>query len=274
MAAPITERFVEIDRIRIRLRERAGEGVPAVFVHGNPTQSGDWIPFLEAIDGPAIAPDLPGFGRSDRPPPGVFDASIGAYARFCRRLLDELAPDGCKLVAHDWGSVALVAAQRDPGAIDRLVAINAVPLHAGYRWHWIARLWRRRGLGELFNATATRAATARLLRLARAGRRPMPPELVDMVWDNFSSGSGPAILALYRSADPDVLGAAGERLRDLSCPALVVWGAEDPYLSIAEARWYADTLPEARLELVPGAGHWPWVDQPSVVGMVTDFLAN
>lgn len=274
MTTPITERFVEIDGIRILLRETTGSGTPTIFVHGNPTQSGDWIRFLEAAEGPAIAPDLPNFGRSDRPPPGAFDASIGAYGRFCERLLRELAPGGCNLVVHDWGAVALLAAQRNPAAISRLVVINAVPLNSGYRWHWIARVWRRRGLGELSNRTATRAATARLLRLARPGRRPMPAELVDMVWDNYRSGSGPAILALYRSADPDVLGAAGEGLDRLTCPALVLWGAQDPYLSTDQARWFASVLPGSRLELVDAAGHWPWIDRPSVVDSVVAFLAE
>jgi pimeloyl-ACP methyl ester carboxylesterase len=147
-----------------------------------------------------------------------------------------------------------------------------VPLNGDYRWHRVARIWRRRGVGELFNATASRSATVRLLRPALARGGPVPPELADMVWDNLRSGSGRAILALYRSADPEVLAVAGERLGELSCPSLVVWGEEDPYLPVEQGRWYARTLPDSRLELVAAAGHWPWLDQPSVVSTVTAFL--
>lgn len=270
--APISERTAEIAGIRTFLRERPGEGPPTVFVHGNPTSSLDWVPFLERLDGPGIAFDLPGFGRSERPDPARFDHSLGAYADFAERLLAELAPDGYSLVVHDCGGLALVAAQRDPARVRRLVVSNAVPLNGSYRWHWIARIWRRRGLGELFNATATRPAVAQLLRLARPGRKPMPDEMVDAIWSSWDAGTGRAILGLYRSADPEVLALAGRRLGELTCPALVAWATEDPYIKLEQGRWYARVLPNAELEPIEDAGHWWWLDRPDYVERVAGFL--
>ncbi len=272
MAAALTERTIEVAGIRTFVRERPGERPPAVFVHGNPTSSLDWVPFLERLQGPAIAFDLPGFGRSERPDPRRFDHSLVAYADFTEQLLAELAPDGYSLVVHDWGGLALAAAQRDPGRVRRLVVINAVPLNGSYRWHWIARIWRRRGLGEAFNATTSRYAVAQLLRLARPGGRPMPDEMVDAIWASWDAGMRRAILGLYRSADPLALALAGERLGTLACPALVAWGAEDPYIAAEQARWYARVLPGAELELLEGAGHWPWIDRPELVERVAGFL--
>ena len=112
-----------------------------------------------------------------------------------------------------------------------------------------------------------------MLRLARPGRKPMPPEFIDMIWDHFDEGTGRAVLALYRSADPEVLEAGGEHLDRLDCPALVVWGAQDPYISVDEGRFYEARLPRARLLALPEAGHWPWIDDPSVIATVTGFLA-
>lgn len=274
MAALIGERFVVVDGIRIFVRERAGTGIPAIFVHGNPTHSADWLPFLEASAGPAIAIDLPGFGRSDRPEPGLFDYTLGSYGRFLERLFEQLAPDGYRLVVHDWGAVGLLGAQRSPEALERLVVINAVPLSDGYRWHWIARIWRRRALGEAFNALNSRSGTNLLLRLARPNREPMPPELVDMIWDAWDAGTGRAVLGLYRSADPDVLAAAGEHLDRLDCPALVLWGVADPYISPGDGRFYEEALPQARFVEVDRAGHWPWIDRPEVVTDVVGFLED
>lgn len=272
MGATITERTIEVDGIGVFLREVPGEGPPAVFVHGNPTHSADWLPFLECAAGPALAFDLAGWGRSARPDPLAFDGSMDAHANLVERLLDELAPDGYRLVVHDWGAVGLVAAQRHPERVRRLVLLNAVPLDARYRWHWVGRIWRRRGLGELFNATATRTAVAVLLRQARAGRRPMPREFVDTVWASWDAGTRRAILALYRSADPDALGAQGSRLGELACPALVVWGARDPYIDASFGRAYAHALPNAELVELDDAGHWPWIDRLDVIDRVTDFL--
>lgn len=272
MAAAITERTVGLDGIEVFVREVPGRGTPSVFVHGNPSSSADWVPFLERMGGPAIAFDLPGFGRSARPEPSRFDHTLPAYANFTERLLDELVPGRYRLLVHDWGSLALVPAQRHPERVERLAIVNAVPLLPGYRWHWVARLWRRRGLGEFFNATTTRAALALTLRQAKSDHRPMPTEFVDEIWANWDAGTRRAILALYRSADPHVLAAYGTRLGELTCPALVLWGADDPYLPSKFGRAYADALPNAEYDGVEGASHWPWIDRPELIDRVTRFL--
>ena len=58
---------VMVDGVSTFFRRVPGEGPPVVFVHGNPTHSEDWQPFLERIPGPALAFDLPGWARSTRP---------------------------------------------------------------------------------------------------------------------------------------------------------------------------------------------------------------
>jgi len=273
VGSEITERTVVVDGIEVFLRERPGDGVPTVFVHGNPTSSSDWIPFMERMYGPALAFDLPGFGRSGRPDPRAFDHSLAAYADFTEHLLDQLVGGPYGLVVHDWGGLALVAAQRHPERVRRLVVMNTVPYNAGYRWHWLARLWRRRGVGELLNVTRSRFAVKRLTALARPGRRPLPDSMLDEIASNWDAGMSRAVLGLYRSADPDVLAAAGTRLDDLGCPALVLWATEDPYIGVEQGRWYEAALPDVRLELIDDAGHWLWLDRPEVLDKVAAHLA-
>ena len=106
-----------------------GEGTPTVYCHGNPTHGEDWVPFLER-GGPAVAIDMPGWGRSDRPDPARFDYSMYGLSAFLERCLDELGVERRKLVVHDWGALALIGAQRRPELVERLVVINAVPLLA------------------------------------------------------------------------------------------------------------------------------------------------
>lgn len=273
MSRSISERTVELDGIEIFLREVEGAGTPTVFVHGNPTHSADWIPFLERVEGPAIAFDLPGFGRSSRPDPLHFDHSLAAYANFVEALLDQLVPDGYKLVVHDWGALTLIPAQRQARRVEKVVVIDSVPLLPGYRWHWIARIWRRRGLGEVFMATNTKLASAAILRQARPGYKPMPREFVDMIWEHFDAGTKRAVLGLYRSADPEELAGSGARLGELSCPALVLWGRDDPYIDVRFGRRYADALPGAELVELDAAGHWPWIDRPEMIDRVAKFLS-
>ncbi|MFZ0790816.1 MAG: alpha/beta fold hydrolase, partial [Chromatiaceae bacterium] len=147
--AEIETGTVMVDGVSTFFRRVPGDGPPAVFVHGNPTHSEDWLPFLERMRRPALAFDLPGWGRSARPSPAAFDYSMDGLGHFVGRFLQRLAVDDHSLVVHDWGSVALLPAQEEPAGIRRLVIINAVPLLPGYRWHRTARIWRTRGLGEL-----------------------------------------------------------------------------------------------------------------------------
>lgn len=272
--AVISGERIRLAGIETYVRRRRGEGTPTLYVHGNPTHSADWIPFLRATDGPAIALDLPNFGRSERVDPGRFDSSMHAYAGYLAAAIDELGLERFNLVVHDWGAIALHPAQRRPERLERLVVINAVPLLPDYRWHWIARIWRRRGAGELFNAIATRPAVAQTLRLARPGNKRMPDSFVEMVWSCWDREMSRAVLRLYRSADPGALEAAGNGLGRIDCPVLVCWGRDDPYLGPELARRYADRFPDSELLELDNAGHWPWIDRPELVGRVAGFLAG
>ncbi|MEX2108012.1 MAG: alpha/beta hydrolase [Solirubrobacterales bacterium] len=272
MAGVVEEAELVLDGVKVFYRRVPGEGTPTVYFHGNPTHSEDWLPFMER-GGPAVAIDMPGWGRSDRPDPARFDYSMFGLSAFLERCLDELGVEQRKVVLHDWGGLALIGAQRRPDLVERLVIIDAVPLLPGYRWHWIAQLWRRRPIGEILNATTAKPAFELIMRQARGDRSAMPPEFVDLIWRHWDKGTKAAVLALYRHADPDLLATAGKDLSKLTCPSLVVWGERDAYLPIRFAEGYASALPNSELELIPGGGHWPWIDDPTVIDRVVKYIA-
>ena len=251
-----------------RRAEPDAGAAPVLYVHGVPTNSDDWLPFLELTGG--LAPDLPGFGRSAKP--ADFDYSIAGYDRFLEAFLDSAGIDRFSLVAHDWGAVGLATVQRLRERVDRLVVINTVPFVAGYEWHRVARIWRRPVLGELAMGFTTRFAFKRSLREAFAGSPP-PDELVESIWRHFDHGTQRAILKLYRASGPEVLEQAGRDLGSLDRPALVLWGDRDPYLPARFGEAQAQALgPTATLEVLEGAGHWAWLDRPEVVSRVAGFL--
>lgn len=248
-----------------------GGGAPVLYLHGVPTHGEDWLPFLERAGG--IAPDLPGFGHSGKP--AEFDYSIAGYRAFLERFLDLLGVERLSLVVHDWGGVGLALAQTAPERVERLVVINCVPLLPGYRWHRLARAWRRPGLGEAVMGLTSRRTFRLISREARVAPGPMPDAFVDSVWGSFDHGTQRAILRLYRSAPSEALADAGRDLGEIRCPALVLWGQEDPYIPTSFAHDYAAHLGgPTQVEIVPGAGHWPWIDRPEVIGTVVGFLAG
>jgi pimeloyl-ACP methyl ester carboxylesterase len=272
--AEIETGTVMVDGVSTFFRRVPGDGPPAVFVHGNPTHSEDWLPFLERMRRPALAFDLPGWGRSARPSPAAFDYSMDGLGHFVGRFLQRLAVDDHSLVVHDWGSVALLPAQEEPARIRRLVIINAVPLLPGYRWHRTARIWRTRGLGELSARLWSRRLLDYGLRESRGDWSRHDPAFVDMIWDHFDRHTSAAVLRLYRSADPDRLAAAGRRLGAIRSPALVVWGGRDRYLPDRFGPAWVASLPNAELYELPKAGHWPWIDAPETVDRVVRFLQD
>jgi pimeloyl-ACP methyl ester carboxylesterase len=245
------------------------ERPPILYLHGVPTAAWQWAPFLERTGG--IAPDLPGYGRSAKP--DDFDYSIDGYASWIDSFIEATGLERFSLVVHDWGGIGLVLAQRFPERIERLVIHASVPLLPGYRWHWVARVWRSPVLGELFMATASKSAFRQLSRLANARPGPLPDEFVERVWADFDRPTRRAILRLYRASPSDLLARSGQGLGKLECPTLILWPTDDPYLGADWGPRFAAAIGgNAELEMIENAGHWPWLDRPDVVDRTAGFL--
>lgn len=245
--------------------------MPALYLHGVPTSSDDWIPFLERSGG--IAPDLIGFGRSGKG--GNLDYTIDGLTDFLERLLERLGIDRVKLVVHDWGAaVGSAFAQHRPERVERVVVLNGIPLFEaeGVHWHLLARLWVRPGIGELAMGATTRWMLARTLRSGCADPKAWPDSRVASIWEQFDQGTQRAILRLYRSADQTELAGFGAGLGQLDAPSLVLWGDADPWLSATVGDHYGELLARATVDHIERAGHWPWLDRPEVVDRVGSFL--
>lgn len=245
---------------------------PVLYVHGVPTASWDWTAHLERIGG--IAPDLPGFGRSAKP--DGFAYSIDGYVSWLQAFVESVQLQRFTLVVHDWGgALGLALAQRMGERIAALVVHTCVPLLPGYRWHWVARIWRRRVLGELFMALSTKSGFRLMSSESNATPGPLPGWFIDRVWADFDRGTRRAILRLYRSAPEPLLARAGQGLGEVRCPALVLWPTDDPYVGVEFGERYAAALGgPTQLEIIERAGHWMWLDRPDVVDRAAAFLRD
>jgi pimeloyl-ACP methyl ester carboxylesterase len=265
----ITEQAEEIGGQSVFWRSAGDAQCPVLYVHGVPTSSADWKPFLEL--GGGLAPDLPGFGRSAKRADG--DYTMEGYDAFLEGFLEHLGVERLRLVVHDWGCVGLLWAQRFPERVERLVVMNAVPLLPGYRWHRVARVWRTRGAGEIAMGATSRKTLKQGTRDAAGALGVMPDEWLDETIACFDQGTQRAILRLYRSSPPAKLAKAGASLGKIACPALVVWGSDDPYIPQRFANAHAEALGGGtELEVLDGAGHWPWYERPDLVERVCGFL--
>jgi pimeloyl-ACP methyl ester carboxylesterase len=95
-----------------------------------------------------------------------------------------------------------------------------------------------------------------------------------VIAQRFDQGTQRAVLQLYRRAPETAMARAGANLGRITCPALVLWGERDPYMAPRFAQAYADALGDATARVVPGAGHWPWLQDPKLVRDVSSFLSS
>ena len=271
---PVTEETIELDDQPVFLRRAPrddGDDVPILYLHGLPTSSHDWIGLLEL--GGGIAVDLPGFGRSGKR--GDLDYSLAGHVAFVDRLLDELGIGRVRLCLHDWGAaVGLAWAMTQPERVQRLAVINGVPLLHGFRWRGWARAVRTPVVGPVAVGSAYKPVVRTLARRATGGGGPMSKHFTRSVLEVLDLGTERALLLLLRSADPEQLAAAGAGLGAITAPALVLWGARDPWIEARFGAGYAATLGDATLETIDDAGHWPWLEQPALGERIIRHLAG
>jgi pimeloyl-ACP methyl ester carboxylesterase len=267
----VDEHTTEVAGASVFYRRAATAGTETLYLHSVPTSSDDWGELLALTGG--VAPDLPGFGRSAKAE--TIDYSLPGYVTFVEAFLDALQLSEVILVGHGWGAaIALLFAQRHPDRVERVAAIDAIPLLPGFTWPAGARWLRRPAIGEMMMGSLSRRMLARLLRHASATSAAWPDARVTAIWEQFDQGTQRAILRLLRSIDERSLAAAGLDLGSLERPVLVVWGEQDSWLDPSFADAYARALPEATVERVADAGHWPWLDQPELRARLAAFVAD
>jgi pimeloyl-ACP methyl ester carboxylesterase len=250
-------------------RAPSDDAAVPVYLHGAPTSSDDWIHVLERTGG--LAPDLLGFGRSAKG--GHLEYSPESLADFTEDLLAELQIERLQLVAHGWGTApGVLLAARHADRVERLVLFNSVPLLPGLTWPWWSRLLRVPGVGELAMGATTRTILRRWLVAGSTSPKLLSGARLGPVWEQFDQGTQRAILRLQRSVDEDRTRAMAAALQSLSMPVLVIWGDRDPWWDATVLNAYRARLPNARIERLPHAGHWPWLDDPAAIDRVADFL--
>lgn len=272
-AATAAERAVTVGGVRAPVLEAGPGDSPeaVVFVHGNPGSGRDWERLAGEVGtfARAIAPDMPGFGRADKP--RDFDYTVTGYAAYLGGVLDELGVERAHLVVHDFGGPwGLAWGLMSPERFASATLINTGVL-IDYRWHVLARVWRTPVLGELVQAGATRSGFRRLL--SRGNPRGLPRDFVDRMYDDYDRDTRRVVLRLYRATEPGGFASFAPRFRELDRPALVVWGAADPYIGVEQAERQRESFPRARVVVLDGSGHWPFADDPETVSAhVLPFL--
>jgi pimeloyl-ACP methyl ester carboxylesterase len=265
---------VVVDGVRSPVIEAgpAGTAEAVVFIHGNPGSRLDWHDLVSrtGVFARAVAFDAPGFGQADKP--RSFDATVPGYAAFIGDALAQLGIARAHLVVHDFGAPwGFTWAASHPEAFASVVIVNGAPV-SGYRWYLLAKVWRTPVAGELLHWTLTPPTFRWLMR--RGNPKGLPDEAVERMRRDYDRGTQRTVLRLYRATDAAKMVPAPVSLfAELDRPALVVWGSQDIYIPNTYVADHRLAFPSARIEYLPGSGHFPIMDDPEgVAAHVIPFL--
>ncbi len=255
---------VEVGGRRMRYVEMGeGEGPPVVLVHG---LAGNWQNWLEniprlAAERRVLALDLPGFGASEKPADGV---SLPGYGRAVDGLCERLELGEVALVGNSMGGfVTAETAIQFPGRVERLVLVSAAGITSSNLRREPVMAWGRAAM-----MAGSRGAAEKRMAVQRPRLRQLVfstiirhPSLIgaEMLWE-MSQGAGRSVFraALEAILDYDFR----DRLRDIRCPTLVVWGEEDMLVPVNDAGEYERQIPEARKVVLADTGHVPMIERP------------
>src|SRR5438874_5090721 len=136
---------------------------PVLLVHGYPESSFMWRAAMSAVADAgwrAVAPDLPGYGDSERPDgPASWESHMDSLERF----RTELGLDGVVLVTHDWGVLIGLRWACDHAGAARALVISDGGFFADRRWHDMANVMRTPGDGERMMESLNREAFGALI---------------------------------------------------------------------------------------------------------------
>jgi haloalkane dehalogenase len=274
---PFAAHWTQFDGLRLAHLDEGG-GRPVVFVHGEPTWSFLWRRVLVPVRDAGfrcIAPDLPGFGRSDKP----VDLGWYSYDRHTEAvatLLEALDIRGATVVVHDWGGpIGLRLAVEHPERIDRIVALDT-GLFTGHQpmtEAWIA-----------FRDFVERTEDLPVGFLVRGACKHDPGDAVIAAYEapfpDPPSKAGARAFPLILPTAPEMPGAAaGQRvldaLRQDSRPKLVLWADSDPVLPLKTGERFAAAIGTEVAHVIADASHFLQEDAGTRIGeLIADWLGS
>jgi pimeloyl-ACP methyl ester carboxylesterase len=235
----VESRTVTVDSYRVHYNVDGPENGPVVvLVHGLGGRAEDWrelAPRLAKAGYHVYMPDLPGYGRSERP--ANFSYSVRDEAAVVVGFLDAL---GLKQV--DLGGwIVQIIANEHPERVSRLMLFNSAGLFEKPKWD--TRLFTPQTPAELDQLDA-------LL-------MPHPPRIPGFIARDVLSISRKHAWVIHRAMDSMLTGrdVTDSLLPHLKMPVLIEWGAEDRITPLSQGEKMHQLVPQSKLEIINGCGH-------------------
>ena len=283
-SASTTYHRVTVDGVRLFYREAGPKGAPTiVLLHGFPSSSREFDSLIPLLAGRfhLVAPDFPGFGQSEAPPPSTYTYTFEQLAKTTNHFIEQLGIGKYSLYLHDYGGpVGFRIMVQHPERLQSLIVQNANAYQEGLgaKWAGIARYWADpKGHPEVVDAFTSLAAAEQRHTLGTSHPERYNPD----TWtDEFAHLSLPGqheiqAQLLYDYQNNIASYPAWQAwLREHEPPTLVVWGRNDPSFIAKGAEAFARDVPHAQIHLLD-AGHFALDEQnDEIARLIIHFLAR
>jgi pimeloyl-ACP methyl ester carboxylesterase len=284
-----TRTRIDVGEVRLSVTSM-GEGDPVVFLHGFPENAHSWrhqLPAVAEAGFRAVAPDLRGYGDSDRPQ-AVAEYALPKLVGDVTGLIRALGVERAHIVVHDWGgAVAWATAALAPQAVRSLTILNCPQPTAGsrerhenpeqQRMSWYMLLFQFEGVAEQW-LSADDFANTRKWGFGTAAPGTFSDEDMEaLIAPLRREGALTAALNWYRASIPPAAWLPPAReLPAVAAPTLIVWGEADAYLGLGGLERSLETVSgPLRVERLPGVSHWVQNEAPEAVNRhLLAFLAE
>lgn len=263
---PSNKRHLEVDGLNVAYVDE-GDGDPLLLLHGWPTSSFLYrrITPVLAKTNRVIAPDLPGFGGSDKPLDRQY--SFELFAAVLDGFVEQLELDEPGLVVHDLGGpIGVHWVLHRPGLVSRLALLNTLlyPDFDPTVIEFVSTLMDPGKREQLVSDEGLREA----LRIGVSDPESLSSEALQGIVEPFRTPANREALALAGiGLAPEGFSEIARLLPGLDVPLLALYGTDDrilPDVADTFAKVKRD-LPEAEIEALPGAGHFLQEDKPEVI---------
>ena len=259
----VQHRYIDAAGIHTSYLE-AGKGPAVVLLHGAGGGAVTWYKVIGPLSRHfrVIAFDKPGYGESEKPS-ARYDKPF--FSNWLWRAAEALGLQRFSLVGNSQGgSVGIHFALNHPEYLEKLILTGSAGL--GDDWNKsvipkmiLYKLFPTPFWGELLGSNQMK-----------------DPSVAHPAWHYYSGDvlrKKGGRRAFFQGRGRAVATYTDEELRAVSTPTLLIWGEDEAFFPAAHGERAARLIPNARLEVIPGAGHLPFMEKPEVFcRLVEEFL--
>jgi pimeloyl-ACP methyl ester carboxylesterase len=269
-------KFIEIDGMQVHYKDE-GKGFPIVLIHGTASSLHTWDAWTKNLikTNRVIRMDLPAFGLTG--PNATADYSIKSYTNFLHQFLEKIKVDKFHLAGNSLGgNIAWNYAAEHPQKVKKLILVDASGLPTNKPQPAIFKMAKTPVLNSLFlyvtpkffikknmeevyadNSEISDALITRYHKMAlRVGNR---QAFIDRAKIDFKMGSKANL----------------EKLKSINNPTLLIWGAKDTWIPLANGKRMDSVLQNSKLVVLENSGHVPMEESPAEsLSILNAFLSD